>query len=294
MLEKGLTLFLLLFLVAASDLLAAERLSRTQILMGDVPVSITIETSSRRRADALKAMTCAFEEVRRIEDEVSEWRPESQTSLLNRYAGKALVPIGEDLLKILSKAAEISEATGGAFDITFPSRSRVVSYRDVIIFPELYLVTLRRGVRIAVSGIAKGYIVDAMTGVLRQAGFRKFLVNAGDIYASGRWDIEIRDPDDPRGAKTLCRLSVRDRAVSTSGQYERGGHIVDPGSGRPVDYWKSLTVVAGDSMTADALATGLFVLAGRGGDLEGALQRFNGSVKYYLDRKHSQEGYLCQ
>lgn len=276
---------LFFFLAVNSQLSAGERLSRTQLLMGDIPVSITIETSSRRKAEAFEAMSLAFAEVRRIESEVSEWRRESQTSLLNRHAGKAFVPIGRDLLEILLKAAQVSCATGGAFDITFPSNSKAVSHRDVIVWPELGLATLRRGVRIAVSGIAKGYIVDAVTDLLRRRKFSKFLVNAGDIYGSGLWEVEIRDPDDPRGAATVCRLSIRNQAVSTSGQYERGGHLIDPRNGRSVSSWRSLTVVAGDSMTADALATGLFILAGRGGDsMESALQQLEGIGGVVVDR----------
>ncbi len=258
------TALLISLLGVASELSAAERLSRTQILMGDVPVSITIETSLSRRENAFMAMGFAFDEAQRIEGEVSEWRPESQTSLLNQNAGRALVPIGRDLLTILMKASEVSRATHGSFDITFPSKNRLLSYEDVIVLPELGLAALRSGVTIAVSGIAKGYIVDAMKRVLQRAGFTRFLVNAGDIYAAGRWQVAIRDPEDPGGDRTLCRLTLRDQAVSTSGPYERGGHIIDPENGRPVHSLKSLTVVTSDSMTADALATGLFVLGVRG------------------------------
>src|SRR5262249_46527459 len=144
------------------------------------------------------------------------------------------------------------------FDITFASKKKAASYRDVAIFPELGLAYLRPGVTIGVSGIAKGYIVNSMSRVLRQAGFRKFLVNAGDLYASGRWTIGIRNPDKPGSDESLCQITVVDRAVSTSGQYERGPHIVDPKTRKPDRARKSATVIASLSVEADALAKGFF------------------------------------
>jgi thiamine biosynthesis lipoprotein len=210
-------------------------------------------------------MTRAFEEAKRLENSLSEWREASQATRLNRNAGRALVPVDGEMTALLLKAAEISELTDGAFDITFGScRGKAkpcrASYRDVLVLPELGLAYLRSGISIGVSGIAKGYIVDAMSGVLRKAGFRKFLVNAGDLYASGRWTIGIRDPDRPGSEETLCRLTLTDRAVSTSGQYERGGHIVDPKTRKPDRARKSATVIARTSTEADALAKGFFIL----------------------------------
>lgn len=229
--------------------------------MGNVPVSITVDAASSKQEKALQAMEKAFEEARRLENEVSEWRPESQTSLLNRSAGRYLVPIGRDLTAILLLAAQVSEMTDGAFDITFASPDRKATYRDVVVLPAFSLAYLKtKGVKIAVSGIAKGYIVDRMSDVLKKEGFRKFLVNAGDIYASGRWEVGIRDPDHPGEEKTICKLKVKDQAVSTSGLYERGAHIIDPKTRKPVARTGSVTVVAKSSAVADALATGAFVL----------------------------------
>lgn len=230
--------------------------------MGDISVTITVEAPVSRREAGLAAMDGAFDEARRIENAVSEWRPDSDATQLNQNAGKALVPVGKDMQAILLKAAEVSGITDGAFDITFTSKNKRATYRDVIVIPELGLAYLRPGVAIGVSGIAKGYIVDRMSGVLRKAGFRKFLVNAGDLYAAGGWEIGVRNPRDKDGPP-LCRLTVRDRAVSTSGLYERGPHIVDPRSRRPSRKIASLTVVARDAVLSDALATGLLVLGNR-------------------------------
>lgn len=233
--------------------------------MGDVPVTLTIETSLSKKSRALEAMSRAFDEARRLENAVSEWRPDSDATRLNENAGKALVPIGRDMTNILRKAEEISEATDGAFDITFASPCKgkaspcPYDYRDVLVIPELGLAYLGPGIQIGVSSVAKGYIVDRMSDVLRKAGFRKFLINAGDLYASGRWEIGIRDPDEPSSPEALCTFKVQDRAISTSGHYERGPHIIDPRTRRPASGSKSVTVIAEDSATASSLATGLFV-----------------------------------
>jgi FAD:protein FMN transferase len=249
--------------------LNAEPFSRTQVLMGDVSVQLTIQASSFKKQAAFDAMDRAFEEARRVENSVSEWRAGSQATRLNENAGKALVPVDRDMLFLLTKAAEISEATGGAFDITFASKCRrgvCPSYRDVIVLSDLGLAYLRPGVTIGVSGIAKGYIVDRMSAVLKKAGYRKFLVNAGDLYAAGKWTIGIRDPDRPGSAEAVCRITVNDRAVSTSGQYERGPHIIDPKTRKPATGLKSATVVARDSVSADALAKAFFILGKSGSE----------------------------
>lgn len=254
---KRVLFFVLLFVPFA---LQAEDFTRTEVLMGDVPVAITIKTKPSRRDAAFEAMDRAFGEVRRLTDSISEWQPTSQTSRLNQNAGKAWVPIDGEMTDLLLKAREISELTQGAFDITFASRKRSVSYRDVVIVPEFGLAALKQGVTIGVSGIAKGFIVDKMTAVLRRSGFTAFLVNAGDIYAAGRWEIGIRDPERPGSSQALCTLTIRDQAVSTSGLYERGDHIINPKTRKPAKTLKSVTVISETSTQADALATAFFIL----------------------------------
>lgn len=237
----------------------AETIIRTQILMGNIPVSVSIDTAQSRRGLAIGTMEKAFAEAKRVENTVSEWREESDATRLNQNAGKAWVPIGKDMRQILLLSRDISEKTDGAFDITFPSSDRQATYRDILLEPELSLAFLpRKGMRIAVSGIAKGYIVDRMSDVLKKAGFKKYLINAGDIYAQGRWTVGIRDPDGPPEA-FLCQATLENQAISTSGNYERGPHLIDPTTKKPALGFKSLTVIAQKAALADALGTGLFV-----------------------------------
>ena len=142
----------------------------------------------------------------------------------------------------------------------------------------------KKGMRLDLGGIAKGYIVGRMIGRLEQHGIRAALIEAGgDVFALGerpadlvaaggdrRWGVGVQDPrypDDPTRLYTALR--IRDQAVVTSGHYHRGytvagkrfSHIVDPRTGRPVDtHLVSVTIVAPDAAMADGLATAVEVL----------------------------------
>ncbi|MBI2340505.1 MAG: FAD:protein FMN transferase [Deltaproteobacteria bacterium] len=267
-------------------LFAAVLFARTQVLMGDVPVSLTIKAPESKKIAAFTAMEEAFDRAREIEGEVSEFRPNSQTSRLNRNAGGEWMPIGEHLTRILELSFRISDLTNGAFDVTFASPDKAVTFRDIelrgdksphppffkggnkSVTPlsqrggggDFYARLSKRGTNISVSGIAKGYIVDQMADSLKKAGFKKFLINAGgEILARGRWKVSIRDPENPDGEPVL-NLKIKNRAVSTSGLYERGHHIFDANTKKPVERSGSVTVIAKNSSLADAWDTAAFIM----------------------------------
>ena len=239
-------------------LFAAVLFTRTQILMGDVPVTLAVKAPESQKIAAFTAMEKAFEKARKIEGQASEFKPDSQTAQLNRNAGIAPVPVGEHLQKILQTARDLSLATDGTFDITYASKNRSVSYRDVEIGSESFLK--KKGTVIKVSGLAKGYIVDRMGDVLREEGFSKYLINAGgEILARGRWKVSIRDPQNP-DEEPVLNLKIKNRAVSTAGLYERGNHIFDAKTKKPVLRSGSVTVIARNSSLADAWDTAAFVM----------------------------------
>ncbi|QQR80086.1 MAG: FAD:protein FMN transferase [Deltaproteobacteria bacterium] len=249
--------FLLFFFIPS--LAFSSTFQRTQVLMGDVPVSITLKTSQKQKA--YHAMESAFQEVNRLNKTVSEWQPKSDATRLNQHP-LVWVPIGKDLMTILLKAHEISEMTHGAFDVTWASKNQKISYQDVELIPELGLARLsQKKMMIGVSSIAKGYIIDRMVLILRKQGFRNFLINAGDIYAAGTWKVFIKCPDAHPGP-CANPITLHNQAISTSGLYERGAHIVDPRIGKrktPYSWW-STTVIANHSFIASPLATALFVM----------------------------------
>ena len=115
----------------------------------------------------------------------------------------------------------------------------------------------------------KGWAAERAADVLRASGSRRFAVNVGGdvVCAGGRgpgspWRIGVRHPDNPRSLVLV--LAVRDGAVATSGLYERGAHVVDARTGGTPSAWRSVTVLAPDLATADAVATAALAM-GEGG-----------------------------
>jgi thiamine biosynthesis lipoprotein len=129
------------------------------------------------------------------------------------------------------------------------------------------------GMALDLGGIAKGYALDRARLVIENFGVKAALVNAGgDILAVGEkapgkpWRVGVQDPR--RGNAMVAVASVKDKIVVTSGDYERffvkNGkryhHILDPRTGYPATGLRSVTIVATDGLTADALATAVLVL----------------------------------
>jgi thiamine biosynthesis lipoprotein len=129
------------------------------------------------------------------------------------------------------------------------------------------------GMKVDLGGIAKGFIVDKAVERLKNKGVKSALINAGgDIYCLGSkkdgsdWMVGI---EHPRKKGIFATLKLKDKAVATSGDYQnyflagdkRYSHIFDPRTGYPVENnCISVTVIAPNCTTADALATAIFVL----------------------------------
>jgi thiamine biosynthesis lipoprotein len=129
------------------------------------------------------------------------------------------------------------------------------------------------------SGIAKGYAIDRALSILRESGAAGGLVEVGgDLRVFGidpdgkDWAVGIRSPFEDRA---WGQIELTDGAVCTSGDYaryvevegQRFSEVIDPRTGRPATLASSVTVVAGDAMTADAWATALTVLGPKGLEL---------------------------
>ena len=220
--------------------------------------------------------------------------------------GDAELP--EEMITVIRSALSVASASSGAFD---PTMGKVVSLwgfdRDTPRLPvkkelakALRTVGYKRvsveGVRVRadgplwldLGGIAKGYAVDEAVKLLRENKVQSGIVNAGgdlrvfgDRPGRGVWKIGIQDPDDHQGLTGV--LIVRRGAVATSGDYERYfeadgkryHHILDPATGYPAESGlRSVTVLAPDCLTADSLATAVFVLGPEKG--LGLLRRFEG------------------
>jgi thiamine biosynthesis lipoprotein len=246
-------------------------------------------------ASARSAIDACFAEARRLESIFSLHRPDSALSRLNR-AGRLSDPPPE-LVALLDQAAAFSRATGGAFDVTVqplwalyadhfaahaagtdgPSRHEIrralacVDYRAVEVSAALVRL-IRPGMAVTLNGIAQGFITDHVTRLLRARGFDNVLVDMGEFRAVGAhadgspWRVAIADPDRPW--RSFATLPLADRAIATSGGYGtrfdaagRHHHLFDPRTGRSAAHYRSVSVLAPDATTADALSTGLCALA---------------------------------
>jgi thiamine biosynthesis lipoprotein len=276
-----------------------QLVERSAVSMG-TEVRVRAWTADERRATS--AFQAAFDEFERLENLLSVWREGSDVARLNAAAGRHPVAVARETLEVLREARTVSDWTAGKFDVTVGALSglwrfdhdqdnRIPDPRDVaarlplIDYLALDLDTAnasaflrRRDMRAHLGGIGKGYAVDRAAALLRSRGLEHFMIEAGgDMYVEGRrddrpWRIGIRDP---RGEpdRVFAALNVDGEAVSTSGDYERfftiAGrryhHILDPDLGEPARGCRSVTIVARRSVTADALATGVFVLGPKAG-----------------------------
>jgi len=270
----------------------------TQILLGTF-VTIAIYGSDRDEAELETIVKRAFQRIREIENHTSSFVDTSEVRRLKAFAGLKKISISTDLHQILHKAEEISEISGGAFDITVepllelwnfeadtprvPTKSQIyallplIDYRGLFCDSSTAFLT-RKGMGIDLGGIAKGYAVDQAIEVLRREGIQDALVDAGGdlrLISSertrGRRRVWIRHPRKPQGFFGYFRQDSG--AVATSGDYEkffvwkgqRYHHLLDPRTGYPARKSISATVIAPTAMEADALATAVFVLGPKEG-----------------------------
>jgi thiamine biosynthesis lipoprotein len=252
----------------------------TQVVM-DTPVTVRVPHHAADRVDG------AFEWFRRVEACCSRFDPRSELMQLTAHAGQA-VAVSALLFEAVRFALVVAEASGGAFDPTvgFNLENRgfnreyqtgaivrtpitsggPVSFADVHLEDDTRSITLRRPLILDLGAVAKGLAIDMAVQELRTA--KNFAVDAGgDLFLGGHrpdgapWTVGIRHPrGEGRAHDFVETLCVTDAAVCTSGDYERGRHIIDPRSGEAAAALASVTVVAPTAMAADAIATAAFVL----------------------------------
>lgn len=264
--------------------------SDVQIKMG-THIEVQLWTEDTQQAKLL--LRQAMAEFDRIEAMMSTYIASSEMSRINDLAHVQPQAVSPELFTLLQQSLELSELTGGAFDISYDSvgqlydfragehpdalqiasRLHSINYRQIRLDPEQQTIALGiAGMRINLGGIAKGYAVEKVIGLLRAAGIDHALATAGgDTRMLGDrrdkpWIVGIRDPNQTDGVFT--RLALIDEAISTSGDYERFfmedgqryHHIIRPTDGRPVQGVRSVTVIGPDAVLTDALSTSLFVL----------------------------------
>jgi thiamine biosynthesis lipoprotein len=267
----------------------AEWYSDQQDKMG---TRVEVQVWHEDAVEARRLIAMAMAEFDRIEAEMSTYRADSEISGINAHAADHPVVASAELFGLLQRSVEVSKLTGGAFDITFdslgflydyrerrkPTDSQIrellpkINYRHLVLDPAARTVKFSvPGTRINLGGIAKGYSVERVIGMLRAAGVTNALANAGgDTRLLGDrrgkpWIVGVRDPDDPKGWVT--RLALQDEAISTSGDYERffieNGvryhHILNPRTGKSPTGLRSVSIIGPDATMTDGLSK-VFVL----------------------------------
>jgi thiamine biosynthesis lipoprotein len=188
----------------------------------------------------------AFAWLRRVDALFSTYRADSEISRLGR--GELLLSqCAPEVDEVLTRCAALREETGGYFDV-------------------------RAGGTLDPSGLVKGW---AVAGAAERLGAHRAFINAGGDIATrgGPWRIGIRHPIER--SRLAAVLEVSDLAVATSGEYERGRHVLDPHTGRPPEGLLSVTIVGPDLATADAYATAAFAMGAAGPEWTATLDGYD-------------------
>ena len=243
------------------------------------------------------AAALALEEVARLDQLLSNYKPSSEWSMVNREAPEKPVHVSDELFALLSKCTEYGQASEGTFDITvgplmkvwgfykgsgkLPHRGEIraaltrIGYQNVILDPQAKTVRFAKsGVEIDPGGIGKGYAVDRMVGVLRAQGIASGFISAAgsSIYGMGTppseprgWRVNIRNPRSP--SVTIEEVFLKDQSLSTSGSQEKFfeaegkifSHIMDPHTGYPAQGRLQVSVLAPSTTDSEAWTKPIFV-----------------------------------
>ena len=268
-----------------------------------------------------RAVQAAFDEIKRLEQLLSTWRSDSELSQVNAEAGRRPVKVSRETFEVVGRSLEMARLTHGGFNIalgpaieawsvterqqilddhTLEQLKLLVDWTNIQLDQKAQTIYLpRKGMRLDVGGVGKGYAADRAVEVMKRAGIKGGVVAlSGDIKAFGMFPertgfpVGIRHPRD-EGA-LMGMIDLQDEAISTAGDYERFferdgiryHHILDPHTLQPARGCQSVTVIAKEGVMADGLDTGIFVLGPKNGmalveqlpDVEAIIVDANGTL----------------
>lgn len=243
-------------------------------------------------------LDAAFEEVRRVDELLSNYKPSSELSQLNQLAAKGPQLVSPELFDLLSLCLRYSRESEGTFDITvgplmkvwgfyrgqgkLPTKREIresldkVGYENIVLDPDRRTVAFRKpGVELDPGGVGKGYAVDRLARKIRGYNVKAALISAStsSIYAIGAppgeprgWKVSLRDPRNPERAVETVYL--KDQSMSTSGSYEKFfrvdgvvySHIMDPRTGMPARGTLSVSILSPSTLDSEIWAKPYFIL----------------------------------
>jgi len=301
-----LTVYCLLFLFSCTK--ADQTYKESRVLM-DTFCSITVVSPSREKAH--EAIEAGFAEIKKLEILINYFSADSELSEINRSAGLKPVKVSKETLDLINIAVHTAEITNGAFD---PSIAPVIKLWDfsrqnkkpsvpasnyirnaikLVDFEKIQINDIAseiflsdKGMEIDLGGIAKGYAADKAVDAIKTKGIKSALIAvAGDIRGFGvnstgkPWKVGIQNPRPETESEKpwediIASLRLEDRAISTSGDYQRFffqndkryHHILDRETGFPAESdLISVTIIAPEGYVADGLSTAVFVLGAKKG-----------------------------
>ncbi|TJY68764.1 FAD:protein FMN transferase [Sphingobacterium alkalisoli] len=284
----------LLFQTADAQVLVKRQLTK----MGSL-FDITVVARDSIQAD--QHIQNAANEIERIENLISEWRPHTQIAQVNQYAGISPVQVDKEVFELTRRAIQYSQLTDGAFDISIAALDKVwvfdgsmeelpsddairnsvqyVGYQYIALDSVNTTIFLeKKGMKIGFGSIGKGYAADKGRELLQSLGIQGGIINAsGDLSTWGAqpgrqlWKVGVRNPFKPH--KMIKVLKLGYGSVATSGSYEkfaelhgkRYAHIINPITGWPSTGLTSVTVSGQSAEFANFLSTSIMVLGNKKG-----------------------------
>lgn len=297
--------------------------------MGTTWNASVVVTSAEESREAAALQAPLQKLLDEVNQQMSTYIEDSELSRFNRHASAEPFAVSPELARVTRRALQIGAATDGAFDVTLgplialwgfdkdgrrttpPPAKALAAARARVGLERVRvdgdkLVKTKPDVEVNLSGIAKGYGSDVVHNKIVAAGFDEAMVEiGGEVRASGKnpagkpWRLGVNVPrSDSDPTSVLTTVPVKDRGLATSGDYrnffEAGGrrysHIIDPKKGEPVERPPvSVSVLAPDCMTADALATAGMVLGEE--KMRPILARLEGTSALFVTPKADGEGY---
>ncbi len=235
-------------------------------------------------------------EISRIEFLISDWKPTSQVSEVNRNAGEKPVKVDKEVFELTKRAIKLSQLTNGAFDISFAAMDRIwkfdgsmtemptadlikksvekVGYKNIILDSINSTIFLsKKGMKIGFGALGEGYAADNCRDMMLAKGIKAGIVNAtGDMSTWGKrpngkkWLVGITNPYNKDSL--FAAVPLYNSAVVSSGSYEkfvifegkRYSHIINPATGYPASGLSGVTVLGPDAELANGLSTSIMVL----------------------------------
>lgn len=271
-----------------------ELFRKQKKLMGN-QFEICVVAENQQLAD--DQIEVAIKEIQRIEKLLTTFSEESQTNEINRNAGITPVVVDLEVFQLIQRANRISKITQGAFDLSYGSIDkslwnfditmktlpsveiakksvRLINYNNIILDEKNTTVFLKeKGMRIGFGGIGKGYAAEMAKRKLQELGVLNGIVNAsGDLCTWGtqtngkQWTVGIADPNEK--IKSFAQMNISNKAIATSGNYEKFitindkkySHTINPKTGLPITGISSVTIICSNAEIADAMATPVMVM----------------------------------